>query len=555
MRIVALLTVRNEERYLKRCLEHLHNEGIEVCVIDNGSTDKTVEIAESFRDKNVFRIEHFPFNGSFELEPLLIMKENLSYEIDADWFIHYDADEIKQAPKQFSTLKEAIIKVDKLGYNAINFDEFVFLPTVEEPDHEGKDYVKTIRHYYFFGPFPLRRINAWKKFGQKVDIVGSGGHKITFENRKIYPESFILRHYIILSRVHGIAKFCGRVFSEEEVIQKRWHVNRQQCRPDDLILPKASELKEIPDSGNITWDRADAWSTHFFVHEPSPTKLSSYIDRIKRRLNRIYNSLQKKKSLGKNPSNISPIPIIVGANNSGTAHLKLMLDSHPELLISSEILFHLNYGLLKKRNRKNKKKFIKMVINHPHWPKFEISKSNFLKHINKINSFDYSKGLRSFCLLYAEKLGKNRFGEEVRPFDNQIINISSLLPEAKFIHIIRDGRDVAATYKDELGNSDNDIEALATNWVWQISDIRRQSLHTSNYMEIRFEDLINDPRSILSKICEFIELPFSEQMLEYDKKFIKKNTHNGSFDLSKEDQIKFENIAGDMLRDLDYIKA
>ncbi|RLC48319.1 MAG: glycosyltransferase family 2 protein, partial [Candidatus Cloacimonadota bacterium] len=63
MRVVALLTVRNEERYMKRCLEYLYNEGIEVCVIDNGSTDKTLEIAESFRDKNVFRIEHYPFNG------------------------------------------------------------------------------------------------------------------------------------------------------------------------------------------------------------------------------------------------------------------------------------------------------------------------------------------------------------------------------------------------------------------------------------------------------------------------------------------------------------
>ena len=245
MRIVALLTVRNEERYIKRCLEHLHQEGIEVCLTDNGSTDKTLEIAKSFRKKNVIRIEHLPFKGSVELKAILLNSERLAKEIDADWYIHYDADEIKQAPKRFNTLKDAIIEVDMLGYNSINFDEFVFLPTVEDPDHEGKDYVKTMCNYYFFEPFPLRRINAWKNFHQKVDIAGSGGHKITFAKRKIFPESFILRHYIILSHAHAISKFCGRVYSEKEIVNEGWHIHRAKCRPNDLVLPKASELKTI----------------------------------------------------------------------------------------------------------------------------------------------------------------------------------------------------------------------------------------------------------------------------------------------------------------------
>lgn len=45
LKVVALLTIRNEERYLSRCLEHLSSQKIEICVIDNGSTDQSLKIA------------------------------------------------------------------------------------------------------------------------------------------------------------------------------------------------------------------------------------------------------------------------------------------------------------------------------------------------------------------------------------------------------------------------------------------------------------------------------------------------------------------------------
>lgn len=49
-RIVALLAIRNEALYLEKCLDHLYQQGIEVCIIDNGSTDNSLEIAKSFKD-------------------------------------------------------------------------------------------------------------------------------------------------------------------------------------------------------------------------------------------------------------------------------------------------------------------------------------------------------------------------------------------------------------------------------------------------------------------------------------------------------------------------
>ena len=159
MRIVALLAVRNEELYMERCLEHLYSQGIETCVIDNDSTDRTRQIAEQFLGRGVFGIETHTYPGYYDWVGLLRTKERLASEIDADWFIHHDADEIREAPAPYRTLREGIEAVETEGYNAINFDEFTFLPKSSAERYEGRDYVKGMRHYFFFQPKPLHRIN------------------------------------------------------------------------------------------------------------------------------------------------------------------------------------------------------------------------------------------------------------------------------------------------------------------------------------------------------------------------------------------------------------
>ena len=58
MRVVALLATYNEERFITACLGHLTGHGVEVYLIDNESTDRTVQLAERFRGRReppVFR--------------------------------------------------------------------------------------------------------------------------------------------------------------------------------------------------------------------------------------------------------------------------------------------------------------------------------------------------------------------------------------------------------------------------------------------------------------------------------------------------------------------
>jgi glycosyltransferase involved in cell wall biosynthesis len=260
--VVALLAIRNEALYLEKCLEHLYQQGINTCVIDNNSTDNSLDIAKSFINRGVIQIENLPFEGYFDLIKQLKIKEKLASEINANWFIHHDADEIREAPIIFANLYQAILAADKSGYDAINFDEFVFIPLDENERNEGKDFVKIMKYYYFFEPYPLRRVNAWKKNSSPVNLVDSGGHSVNFLGRKIFPENFILRHYIALSLRHLDSKYSQRVHHEEEV-KLGWHSWRAKFSEYYLNLPTIQNLKFY--AGDSKWDKTDIKTEHQFI--------------------------------------------------------------------------------------------------------------------------------------------------------------------------------------------------------------------------------------------------------------------------------------------------
>jgi len=267
MRVVALMTVRNEEQYLERCIKHLVGQGIEICLIDNDSTDRTREIAEAYLGKGVQRVERIPYEGAFELARILRNEERLAREIPADWFMHHDADEIREPPIGHSSLVDAVADADRQGYNAINFDEYVFVPTREDDGFEGTDFVSAMRHYYFFEPKPLRRVNLWKNSSQPIDLVSSGGHSVAFRGRKVFPRNFVMRHYIILSRQHAIRKFGDRKYPQHE-LARGWHRARAVFSEIGLRFPHRSEMISLDD--NPHWNNRHPKTAHLiFVDQRS----------------------------------------------------------------------------------------------------------------------------------------------------------------------------------------------------------------------------------------------------------------------------------------------
>ena len=133
-RVVAIIAAYNEADVIGHVVADLIDQGVHVHFLDDGSTDATVAAVEPFLGRGVIAIERLsePTHAAdrpFNWEAILRRKGELARELDADWFVHHDADEFRESPLPHVTLAEAIGHVDALGYNAIDFHLLNFWPT------------------------------------------------------------------------------------------------------------------------------------------------------------------------------------------------------------------------------------------------------------------------------------------------------------------------------------------------------------------------------------------------------------------------------------------
>ncbi|GEM_PF-173386 len=262
-RVVALLAVRNEASYLERCLRHLAGQGVLAYVIDNDSSDNTLEIVRRFEGRGVVGVERYPYPGHYDWQGLLRRKSELAMSLDADWFIHHDADEIRESRRPGETLVQALRRLDGEGFNAVDFDEFVFLPLAGEELPPGADYVRLLRLCYYFAARPQSRLNAWKKSGEVPDLAGSGGHRVSFSGLRLADERLILRHYPFLSLRHLEEKYGNaRRYSEYEVKSLGWHSRRANFSAGKVWLPEPAQLFDPARDG---WDTSRPWREHPFL--------------------------------------------------------------------------------------------------------------------------------------------------------------------------------------------------------------------------------------------------------------------------------------------------
>jgi hypothetical protein len=163
--------------------------------------------------------------------------------MDAQWFIHHDADEFREGPWSDVGLAGAIQRVDGLGYNAIDFELLNFWPT-HDRFQSGDDPRQVFGFYERGAAWDKVQIKCWKKTGARADLVSSGGHEAKFPGRLVFPLRFLLRHYPIRGQAHGERKvFRERVprFDPEEQRQG-WHVQYEGLREGHRFIRDAAGL-------------------------------------------------------------------------------------------------------------------------------------------------------------------------------------------------------------------------------------------------------------------------------------------------------------------------
>ncbi len=219
-----------------------------------------------------------------------------------------------------------------------------------------------------------------------------------------------------------------------------------------------------------------------------------------------------------------PVPFIVGVGRSGTTLLRLMLDSHPELAIPPET--HFVPGLVEAASarRATPEAVLEAIVSHDQsgWEESGVAREAMLERLGALRPLDAAGALRAFYGIYAERHGKPRYGDKTPRYVTKIGVIAPALGEARFVHMIRDGRDVALSTNKRLVELRNSkpvpIEKMAKRWRDRILAARQVELEPGRYLEVRYEDLVLDTEPTLRRVCEFIELDFDPVMLSYHER-------------------------------------
>lgn len=210
------------------------------------------------------------------------------------------------------------------------------------------------------------------------------------------------------------------------------------------------------------------------------------------------------------------MPFIVGAPRSGTTLLRFMMDSHSALAIPPETGFAAQIATAEPNSREA---FYKLVTTFPSdapaWADFGIVAAEFWSELERIDPFTTGEALRTFYRLYAKAQGKPRYGDKTPVYCRHLRQIEQILPEACFIHIIRDGRDTALALRTLWFAPARDMASLARYWANMVQSAIEAGRTCRAYKEVRYEDLVRDPEPQLQAICDFVGLAFEPEMLRY----------------------------------------
>lgn len=211
-----------------------------------------------------------------------------------------------------------------------------------------------------------------------------------------------------------------------------------------------------------------------------------------------------------------PAPFVVGVPRSGTTLLRLMLDAHPLLAIPPET--HLVQKVVRawRKGATGPDGVLAVMTGSRFWADFGLEPADLRKRLEAAAPLTVTSALRAFYLSYAASQGKPRWGDKTPEYLTLMDVIQAALPEARFVHVVRDGRDVALSLAEAIFGPGSPGEA-ARSWAAGVAEGRRQGRLVRHYLEVRFEALVRTPEPVLREVCDFLELPWAPEMLDYHR--------------------------------------
>lgn len=222
----------------------------------------------------------------------------------------------------------------------------------------------------------------------------------------------------------------------------------------------------------------------------------------------------------------APMAFLVAKDRSGTTLLQTMLDSHPNICapLESRFVLHLKnkYENKTRWNNAVKAKFIKDLFKEEKmvllWELDLEALNRRLGNLPEITSYgEVCKQVyvssKSFHTKGTAKLivDKNPIYAIMIPF------LQKIYPEAKFIHLIRDYHGNISSILNL--HKDTSVKKLGLSWIMTNSEIEKSKQKSpENFITLRYEDLLDDPKNELERLVTFFNLEFHHNMLSYHER-------------------------------------
>ena len=267
-----------------------------------------------------------------------------------------------------------------------------------------------------------------------------------------------------------------------------------------------------------------------------------------------------------------PGMFVLGVRRSGTTLLRVMLDRNPALARPDESYF---IPQLARRHPSpvDPDSFVDDLRRLPTLVEWGLSPDAVASRLR--TGMSTGEAVAAVFETYAADRGKPRWGDKTPLYMQHLPLLERLFPTARFVHLIRDGRDAALSFlavprgiMTEGWGHPRDAAGFACQWETEVRSARSLGMRVgaARYLEVSYEELVADPEAELRRICRFASLEYDSGMLGYvgETESARKEhqrrlaepprvgVRDWRTEMPQADVAAFESIAGDLLDELGY---
>jgi hypothetical protein len=212
---------------------------------------------------------------------------------------------------------------------------------------------------------------------------------------------------------------------------------------------------------------------------------------------------------------------IIGNDRSGTTMLRLILDRGQEAAIPTESMFVGDFARAREgkdfSDHESAVRLTRSVWEHPKVRLWDLPGPAPEPPLGLDHASAYRVALEAPYRAYATREGKSRWGDKTPYYLAFVDRIVDVWPEARFLEVVRDGRDVALSVIP-LPFGANNVWAAARVWAAGIrlgQGARRR--YPGQVLTVRYEDLVSAPEEHVRRICDFLAMTYRDEMLHIEE--------------------------------------